>query len=189
MKTKKRDEKYIDDFVVEDGDPPVRVPVMVCDSLAGHRPGYWVRPLTDKQVAERQAAFDARRRKPDPDDDPDDDDDDASLEDVRAPAIRARHEYVQRLQDAWRTLPATHPATPSPNRTRGPRAGLGGPSVSDPANQFRDGTPEDAQAKRDQVWTEWSAALSEQWKNPGAASPNAAPTIERERERMTAEAK
>jgi hypothetical protein len=45
---------WSDDPVVEDGDPPVRVPIMVCDN----RPG-WVRPLTGAQVAERLAVRDA----------------------------------------------------------------------------------------------------------------------------------
>jgi hypothetical protein len=65
---------------------------MVCDSLVGNRPGHWVAPLTDEQIAERLAALDARQRmvdraaeawrnpidtrcrKPDPDEDDDDDD-------------------------------------------------------------------------------------------------------------------
>jgi hypothetical protein len=48
--TKKRDGKYINDFVVEDGDS-VRVPLMICDSLAGYRPGF--AQLTDEMIAKR----------------------------------------------------------------------------------------------------------------------------------------
>jgi hypothetical protein len=45
------------DPVVEDGDPPIRVPMMVCDTKSTG----WARPLTDAQVAERLAVRDGRR--------------------------------------------------------------------------------------------------------------------------------
>ena len=61
MAQRKRDVyAFGDDPMVEDGDS-VRVPVMVCDSLVGNRPGHLVAPLTDEQIAERLAA--ARRTR------------------------------------------------------------------------------------------------------------------------------
>jgi hypothetical protein len=159
MKRSKRssDGRYLDDPVIEDGGS-VRVPMMLCDSLVGYRPGHWVRPLTDAQVA----AFDARRRKPDPEDDPNEDDND-DANDVRAPARKARDAYVRQLQDAWRT--------PTPNRLR---------DCSEPDNsssaetkrQFVRGSddPEDAQTKRD-AYQEYVASISNAWRNPPGAVP------------------
>src|SRR6516162_8598002 len=57
--TKKRDGKYINDFVVEDGDS-VRVPVMICDSLAGYRPGFV--QLSDEQIKARWESRDGMIR-------------------------------------------------------------------------------------------------------------------------------
>jgi hypothetical protein len=201
MAQRKRDAYHFGDDPNEISDevPPgksVRVPVMLADgSLAGHRPGY--ANLTWKQIHERHAAFearmvaDAKRKPPDDDDDDDDPDEIASLEDIRAPSIKARHEYVQRLQDAWRQPLATHPATSSPERTHGLPKPIAGTSMSDAADHFRDGSPKEPQAKRDQAYEEYAASLSNAWRNPqvGRPSPGLAPQIKRQRERQTAEAK
>jgi hypothetical protein len=59
MKTKRKHRQrdaygWGSDPVVEDGDPPVRVPMMLCDSTG------WVRPLTGAQVADRLAVRDGQ---------------------------------------------------------------------------------------------------------------------------------
>jgi hypothetical protein len=119
MKTSPRDGRYIDDEVARDGES-VRVSIMTCDSIAGHRSGYV--PLTDAQAAGRKRALDSRqemidaqreawrgskstnlvdsRRKPPPDDDEDDDDDTADAAD--AARFAARESWVRSLSDAWR---------------------------------------------------------------------------------------
>src|SRR6516162_862890 len=62
MKRSKRssDGRYLDDYEVEDGDPPVRVPMMLCDSLAGYRPGFV--QLSDEQIKARWEARDGMIR-------------------------------------------------------------------------------------------------------------------------------
>jgi hypothetical protein len=62
MKRSKRssDGRYLDDYEVEDGDPPVRVPMMLCDSLAGYRPGFV--QLSDEQIKARWEARDTMIR-------------------------------------------------------------------------------------------------------------------------------
>jgi hypothetical protein len=164
MNKHKRDAyQFEDDYVVDDKQS-VAVPAMLCDS-AGHRPGYWTRPLTDKQVSERLAAFDAKRksRDDDPDeDDPDDDPDEiASLEDIRRPAIEARNRYVAGLQDAWSQLaPVLSNATPQ---------------RLTPGKQTDATKPDDPQSKRDAAYQEYSSSISNAWKSiPGGYPPRGA---------------
>jgi hypothetical protein len=166
MVQKKRDAyAFGDDPVIEDGGN-VRVPIFTCDSLAGYRAG-WVAPLTDAQVAERQAALDerqrmvdraveawrnpidTRRRKPDPDEDDDDDDKPNDCgsgnkvsTDARAAARASYDAMCDRLQQAWRT----------PNRfTQGKSHDAAEPDNSSPPDVMRrhlresDPDPEDAQ--------------------------------------------
>jgi hypothetical protein len=176
MAQKKRDAyAFGDDPVIEDGHS-VRVPVMICDT-AGHRPGYANADLNWKQLADlrrvteaRLQTLDAKRRRP-PDDDDDDDKEIASLEDVRRPSIEARNAYVRSLSDAWR-YPAPVQLTagkPFPSRD--------GKNAADP-------DPEDSpQAKRDAAYAEYSASISNAWKNvPAQNNPRAASGIERLRE-------
>jgi hypothetical protein len=119
------------DPVARDGEF-IRVPVMMCDSLAGYRRGYapaqlighqpgFVR-LTDQQVAERARAraawvrdlsdpwrTDGKRRKPDPDEENGEEngengDDDENNDRRSASDARAAayDGYVKRLTTAWR---------------------------------------------------------------------------------------
>src|SRR6516225_3434415 len=92
-------EKAIDhrDDVARDGEF-VRVPLMLADSMAGHRPGYWVRPLDAEQVA----AFDARRRPSDQTL--------SNLDTARDAARAARAGWIADMCSAWKR-PPTHDAS------------------------------------------------------------------------------
>jgi hypothetical protein len=130
---------------------------------------HWISPLTSEQAT---ALLDARKKRP-PDDNGDDDDEDgASLSDARAAALQARQEMIDRATSAWWRTPA------SPNRTSCLPAGNAGHPTSDGA----DLSP---QQRRDAAYASYAAGLSEAWK----ASPARAVQVERERERVTAEAK
>jgi hypothetical protein len=165
MKKHNRDAyQFADDYVVEDGDPPVRVPAMICDS-AGHCPGYWVKPLTNKQVAERLAAYDAKRKSRDQDDPGEDDPDEIeSLEatgdrlmDIRRPSIEARDAYVASLSSAWRN------ATPQRLMPGKQTDAVAEPVHSSPSER----DPDAVQLKRDQAWQEYAASLA----TPGKPYP------------------
>ena len=54
-----RDGRYLNDYVIEDGGE-VRVPVQLCDSMAGHRRGY--AELSWREIADRRAAFESRQQ-------------------------------------------------------------------------------------------------------------------------------
>jgi hypothetical protein len=196
MKTKRRllsnhDGRYTDDPVIEDGDPPLRVPMLTCDSnkLLGHRPG-WVAPLSEEQIAARQEMIDRQReawrgqlspngtvlspngtldsrRKPDPDDDPDEDDEDQDIADARR--FASREAYVARLGDAWRTSPRLL----SNHSTRDAAE----PDNSSPLDvmraHLRGSDPDDAQARRDAAAAEYAASISNAWRTPSGATPPA----------------
>src|SRR6516162_1078460 len=129
MKTRnklKRDGRWLDDFVVEDG-AEVRVPLHLADgyrrdlvnSFAAldadlHKSGFRIASQASRDAvssarceAWRGFNFDVAadaRRKPPPDDDDDDGDDEDEPGDSspRAAAIRARDAWVRDLRDAWR---------------------------------------------------------------------------------------
>ena len=186
-----------DDEVVEDGDT-VHVPLMLCDSMAGRRPGY--AQLTDEQVVQRQAPRDRyirglnsawrmdSRKPPDPDDDDEDDDDDDNNDNgrggarprrrnsedaqvaARKAATRSYHQMVRRLEDAWR-------------RPVGSVRDNGEPDMSSSAetmrHHLRTEPDENAQARRDAVWAQYPDQLGNAWKT----NPSAATAIERQGER------
>jgi hypothetical protein len=193
------------------------------NSMLGHRPG-WIAPLTDEQVAQRQAALDSRqqmidrsteawrgpqrsgsvtteldrsRRKPDDDDDDDEDEDSLDRELRRDTADAARVASYQamclRLQDAWRRPVAQNApkvAHFAPGFRDGAQLNLGTRPEELMGRHLRTDPDDDAQAKRDQAYAEYSNAISQAWKNPpGATQPANASRIERARERMTAEMK
>jgi hypothetical protein len=208
----KRDGRYIDDYVVEDGGL-VRVPAYLADGWRGnmvrsfdqnildaHRPGYRLPPsfaaTADVRAARREMIDRQReawrgpgqctqagtlidaRRKPPPDDD--DDEDDPEVQDARR--FASREAWVRGLQDQWR-VPAS-----SPNRTHGRlmanadvSASGPGPAATAPANAGATAPqrpiPDDPQAKRDQAYQEYSAAISNAWRSPGAGPqrPGAGP--------------
>jgi hypothetical protein len=201
---RQRDGRYLDD-IVEDGGS-VRVHAMLCDSaMAGHRPGYWVRPmaLSDldrlRAMQARSDASDARQemidraaeawrgeRKVELSQDS------SSSPSIRAPSIKARDAYVTSLADAWRTpfsLPrgkrdsasgpgpaATAPPTLRPRAPERPVPGDG----AEPDNS----TPiEELAARREATFQEYSTMISNAWRNPpGRRDPGAAGRIERTRE-------
>jgi hypothetical protein len=155
MKTNKhKRDAYLFDPVMEDGDPPLRVPVMLADSsirLAGHRPGY-ATPLTADQARGRQAAFDARRQMIDRQREAGTVDD----SNPRAPAIAARDAWVASLADAWRRpVPSPKPL----QRLPGPDAG---PPVRDAAKAVSGGPDKEL------AYEARNRALSEAWRSPGA---------------------
>jgi hypothetical protein len=183
-----------DDEVVEDGHT-IHVPLMLCDSMAGRRPGY--AQLTDEQVAQRRAPRDRyirdlnsawrMDRKPpddsddDPDDDPDDDNNDngrggarprrRNSEDAQVAARKAAtlayDQMVKRAENAWR-------------RPVGPVRDNGDPDMSSSAEtmpHLRIENADDVQAKRDRIYQDYTTRLSEAWKNPpGVMRPQGALT-------------
>jgi hypothetical protein len=170
---KHRDGRYLDDNEIVPEGMSLRVPVQLCDSMAGHRPGYadpgW-REIYDRRCAfEARQAIDSardqwrdgkRRREPEPDEDDDDDD---ATNDVRAPSIRARDEMVSQLRDAWR-----RPAEVGP----GPAATLPAPSFGPAPLRPVPGASsddDDSQKRRDRVAQEYATAVSSAWKMRGPA--------------------
>jgi hypothetical protein len=176
MNKHKRDACHFEDDYVVDDKQSVRVPAMLCDS-AGHRPGYWVRPLTDKQIA----AYDAKRKSRDQDDPDNDPDEIESLEEtgdklmtIRRPSIEARDAWVRSLSDQWRNA--------APRRLTDSRQtdAVAEPAHSSSSPSERD--PDAIQAARDQAWQEYAASLSNAWKSvPAQNTVGAASGIERVR--------
>jgi hypothetical protein len=91
--------------------------------------------------------------------------------DIRRPSIEARDAYVASLSSAWRT-PVAQSQAPAPRQLTNSRQ----TDAADPK-------PEDAQAKRDAAYREYSASLGNAWKSvPAQNTLRAAPAIERLRE-------
>jgi hypothetical protein len=182
-----RDGRWIDDVVVDEG-AEVRVPAMLCDAkpvrwvrpltdseAALHRAGFRtadratrdsVAQARDEMIDRQREAwrgdrtsqsgklYDARRR-PDPDED--DDDDDPDVQDARR--FASREAWVRGLQDAWRSPAPSLPA-PSPNLAHGHSARAAVSCGPGPAATLPPSEADDPQAKRDQAWQEYSAAIS-----------------------------
>jgi hypothetical protein len=188
-----------DDEVVEDGDT-VHVLLMLCDSMAGRRPGY-AQP-TDEQIVQRRAPRDRyirdlssawrmdSRKSPDPDDDPDEDDDNdnnnnndgrggarlrrRNSDDAQVAARKATtlayDQMVKRAENAWR-------------QPVGPVRDNGEPDMSSSAetmrHHLRTEPDEDVQARRDAAWAQYRDQLANAWKT----NPSAATAIQRQGER------
>jgi hypothetical protein len=169
-----RDGRYLDDYVVEDGGE-VRVPVTLCDSMAGHRRGY--AELSWREIADRRAAFEARqemidrqrqswrmdKRKPPPDE-PDEDDDENDDDDTRDAARAASYQAMcLRLQDAHK-----RPAQVGPGPAATLTAPSFGPAPLRPVPRSGPSDDDDPQKRRDRVAQEYATTISEAWKMTSA---------------------
>jgi hypothetical protein len=187
----KRDGRYIDDYVVEDGGV-VRVPAYLADGWRGnmvrsfdatamldaHKPGFRlpsnfardvVRTAREEMIDRARSGWRMDKRRPPPDEPDEDEDDD--VQDARR--FASREAWVASLSDQWRV-----PASSPPNRTtdlRRPNADASaagpGPASAFPSPMAGSAperpVPDDPQAKRDQAWQEYSAAISNAWRHPG----------------------
>jgi hypothetical protein len=118
------------------------VPITCCDSLAGHRPGYWVRPLTDAQVA----AFDARRRLRSS----------QTTRDLAAVRDAARSRWLADLNSAWR-MDAKRKPDPDDDDDDDDDDDRESPTDRAPARKARD------------AYVRW---LSDQWRPPVVRNPD-----------------
>jgi hypothetical protein len=91
-------------------------------------------------------------------------------QDARAAARDARARYVDNLTNAWRT-PARDAAQPD----------IGSPPAEMMRRHLGGNEPDDAQARRDRAYREYTTRISEAWK--GAAPGRAASRIEQQAER------
>jgi hypothetical protein len=142
------------------------------------------RDARDEMIRRAENAWcDARRKKP-PSDDDDDGDDDGERRGADAQGIAdarqaAYDAYVRRLTNAWRT-PTRDFAEPD--------------TVTRPEDlarrHLRTDPDDDAQARRDAAYRNYTTRLTEAWKNPpgvaraerGRTDPRAASRIERQGE-------
>jgi hypothetical protein len=173
--------RIVADDEVEDG-RSVRTPLYLMDAVRfeDHQP-HFVRAVDaavrDARAAARDARdemigraenawrtpLDARRKPPDDDDDDDDDererrsDDARSVADARAAATAAYDAMCARLRDAWRT-PARDFAEPD--------LGTRPEDLLLMRRHLRTEPDDDAQARRDRAYRDYTTALSEAWKNP-----------------------
>ena len=205
MKTKPRDAyAFGDDPVVEDGGS-VRVPMMLCDSLAGYRPGFV--QLSDEQIKARWENRDEMIRKAQDswrgpiarpietatarEDEsarwkdladgrrrkpPDDDEDD---DDDDTNDVRAP---ARKARDAYVRQLQDAWRTPAPDRLTSGKSIRDGAEPDNSSSRFVRGSddPDGAQAKRDQAYEEYAASITQAWKNPpGAAPPAPASRVER----------
>jgi hypothetical protein len=156
-------DRYVDPDICQDGET-VRRPLLLMDG----RPGF-ARP-SDEQITARRAARDEMisrtteawrdaRKKPTPPDP--DDDDDFDVTDPRDARRASRASYdamCLRLQDAWR-----HPVDAAQ-----PDAFGSDPDVM--RRHLRTDPDDDAQARRDAAYQNYTSSLSEAWKNPPHAA-------------------
>jgi hypothetical protein len=183
-----RDKFRSDEEIARDGEV-VRTPMLIMD----HRPHFVAADAASRDDAcavearDARAAMidraknawrmdtDARKKKPprDPDDDDDDDDGETmyvaepgfavDARDARASATAEYRRMCARLQDGWRT-PARDATQPN----------LGNRPEELMRRHTRTEPDDDAQARRDKTYRDYTVALSEAWKNPpGAIRPQA----------------
>jgi hypothetical protein len=180
----------------------VRTSLMMkdADRLADHQPGYRIsndpmvvdarQRATDAYwemvVRNERAWMDARRKPPPPDND--EDDDELEMADSRAKAAVARRQWVQKLQDAWRT-PGRDAGAPDPGIASSRPWQGGEPDNSSSAEvmrrHLRTEPDDNVQARRDRAYADYCARVSQAWQhtNPTAR----ANSVERQRQQWTGE--